>query len=55
MPAESAPNILRYSFRPFLGVGSTGVAALELGRKFMGIELDEQYFEAARDRLAKHA
>ena len=35
-----------------MGVGSTGVAALELGRRFVGIELDEGYVEAARRRIA---
>lgn len=37
---------------PFMGVGSTGVAALELDRRFIGIELDPTYFEAAERRIA---
>jgi len=41
-------------FDPFMGVGSTGVAALELDRKFIGIEKDEIYFRAAQERLAKY-
>lgn len=35
----------------FMGVGSTGVAALEMGRKFIGIEIDEEYYKAAEKRL----
>jgi site-specific DNA-methyltransferase (adenine-specific) len=35
-----------------MGVGSTAVAALETGRRFIGIELDEAYVDAARRRVA---
>ena len=38
-------------FDPFMGVASTGVAALNLNRKFVGIELDENYFAASENRL----
>lgn len=37
---------------PFMGVGSTGLAALELERRFIGMELDSGYFAAAEQRLA---
>jgi site-specific DNA-methyltransferase (adenine-specific)/modification methylase len=39
-------------FDPFMGVGSTGVAARELGRQFIGAEIDKAYFTAATRRLA---
>ncbi len=38
-------------FDPFMGVGSTGVAALGLQRKFLGFEIDEDYFAAAGQRI----
>ena len=37
---------------PFAGSGTTGVACLRLGRRFVGIEKDAAYAQAARDRLA---
>ena len=36
---------------PFLGSGTTGVAAVELGRKFTGIERDAGYFKIACQRI----
>jgi site-specific DNA-methyltransferase (adenine-specific)/modification methylase len=38
-------------FDPFMGVGSTGVAATVLRRRFLGIEIDKGYFAAAQKRL----
>ena len=35
----------------FMGSGSTGVAALNTNRKFIGIELDENYFNIAKERI----
>lgn len=36
---------------PFMGGGSVGVACAEMGRKFIGIELDEEYFDIACKRI----
>lgn len=38
---------------PFMGSGTTGVAAVQMGRKFIGIERDERYFQIACDRIEK--
>ena len=38
-------------FDPFMGVGSTGVAAIELNRRFIGIEKEPTYFNAAKKRI----
>lgn len=38
---------------PFMGAGSTGVACKELNRDFIGIELDEKYFNIAKERIEK--
>ena len=35
----------------FMGCGSTGVACKECGRSFIGVELDENYFEMAKKRI----
>lgn len=38
---------------PFMGSGTTGVACVKLGRKFIGIELEEKYFGIACERIRK--
>ena len=37
---------------PFMGSGTTGVAAVKLGRKFIGIEIDPGYFDIACRRIS---
>lgn len=36
---------------PFMGSGTTGVAAVKMGRKFIGIEIDAEYFDIACRRI----
>ena len=49
--------ILRHSspgdlvFDPYMGSGSTGVASFNTKRRFIGIEIDERYFEIAKNRI----
>lgn len=38
---------------PFMGSGSTGVACVEVGREFIGIEREQNYFEIAQKRILK--
>jgi DNA modification methylase len=38
-------------FDPFMGSGSTGVAAVQMGRKFIGIEREPKYFDIACRRI----
>jgi site-specific DNA-methyltransferase (adenine-specific)/modification methylase len=51
-------EVVRYTkgetvFDPFMGSGSTGVACAKLGRKFIGIELEEKYFDIACERIQR--
>jgi site-specific DNA-methyltransferase (adenine-specific) len=57
-PLALLEHIITASTRPgatvrddFMGGGSTGVACIRTGRKFIGIEKDARYFEIARQRL----
>lgn len=38
---------------PYMGSGTTGVAAVRTGRRFIGIEMDPQHFETAKARIIK--
>ena len=38
---------------PVMGSGTTGVAAINLNRKFIGFELDENYFNISQERIQK--
>ena len=39
---------------PFLGSGTTGIACLNTGRNFIGIELHPEYYQMAKERIEKH-
>lgn len=61
-PLELAERLIRmFSFvgdtvlDPFMGTGTTNLAAARLGRNSIGIEIDPHYFEMARQRLNEKA
>lgn len=62
-PTPKPPELARHFIRlhttpgqtvldPFMGGGSTGVAAIEEGRKFTGIEIEPRWFDLACERIA---
>jgi modification methylase len=59
-PVELAKRVVQlYSYRddvvldPFMGSGTTCVAAKQLGRKYIGFEISEEYCAIARERIDK--
>lgn len=48
---EHVPSPSRVILDPFMGSGTTGVAAVKLGRSFIGIEREPKYFDIARRRI----
>ena len=48
---EQCKNNPQTIFDPFMGSGTTGVAAVQMGRKFIGIEREPKYFEIACKRI----
>jgi site-specific DNA-methyltransferase (adenine-specific) len=39
-------------FDPFMGSGTTGVSCIKNGRKFTGVEIDEEYYNIAKERIS---
>lgn len=61
-PLDITEKIIRNSTKegqlvldPFLGSGTSGVACINTNRNFIGIELDNQYFEIAKSRIESAA
>lgn len=55
-PVELAERIVRSTdaktvLDPFMGSGTTGVACVNAGRRFVGMEIDQGYFDAAMKRI----
>lgn len=50
---EISSNEGNVVFDPFMGVGSTGEAAVSLNRKFLGCEINKTYFDACKRRLLR--
>lgn len=48
---EHLPEPSRTILDPFAGSGTTGVAAVKLGRKFIGIEREQKYFDTMCRRI----
>ncbi len=40
---------------PYMGSGSTGVAALSLGLRFIGVEIEQRHFDTACERIEREA
>jgi len=60
-PVDLIENIIKHSSNEndvvldcFMGSGTTGIACLNLKRKFIGIEKDETYFKLAKERIENH-
>ena len=65
-PTQKPVDLLKYLIKTYtnegmtvldntMGSGSTGVAAKELNRNFIGMELDDDYFNIAKERINKEA
>ena len=61
-PTQKSTDLMRWCIKllpapatlildPFMGSGTTGVAAINLGRKFIGVEIEAKYFDVACKRI----
>lgn len=48
---ENSSNVGDVVIDPFMGIGSVGIACRDLGRKFIGVEIDEHYYSIAKNRI----
>jgi site-specific DNA-methyltransferase (adenine-specific) len=48
---DMCPGIISTIFDPFMGSGTTGIAAVQSGRKFIGVEIEPTYFDIACTRI----
>ena len=51
---ENSTNENDIVLDPFMGSGSTGVACVNTNRNFIGIEMDDNYFKIASERIKNH-
>ena len=59
MPTEIADIVLQsvegdVVLDPFMGSGTTAIAAIDTGRNFIGFELDEEYHKLSEQRISEH-
>lgn len=50
---ENSSDVGQTVLEPFMGAGGVGIACKNSGRNFIGIEIDEKYFNIAKERLLK--
>lgn len=64
-PTQKPTELLEYLIQTYthpgetvldncMGAGSTGIACLNTGREFIGIELDPEYYRVAKERIEQH-
>ena len=64
-PTQKPVDLLEYLVKTYtnpgetvldncMGAGSTGVACMNTGREFVGIELDPEYYQIAKERIEQH-